>query len=87
MLIKVTIIRDGHGPSEKLIGVRTSGGEVEQVIVSKRILKGSTIEVGLGLAYEDGRILIELPRESTSGKWRVWIPESGIASESLQAAE
>lgn len=86
MLIKVRVLADGHGPSEKLIGVQTSSGEWEQVIVSSRVLRGETIDVGLGLSYENGAVLIELPRESTSGKWRVWVPQNDTI-EAMQAAE
>lgn len=85
MLIKVTLLADGHGPFEKLIGVKTADG-VEQVIVSERILKGTAIEVGLALSQENNNILVELPRESTRGRWRVWVPYSEVV-ENLQAAE
>ena len=86
MLVKVTVLAAGHGPSEQLIGVRTAGGDLEQVIVSRRVLRGSAIEVGQALVQEGGNILVELPRESTSGKWRIWVPESEI-DHNLQAAE
>jgi hypothetical protein len=88
MLIKIKVIAEGPGPSEKLIGVKTSEGDTEQIVVSRRVLRnGHAIEVGLALAAENGNILVELPRESTRGRWRVWVPESEIEEESLHAAE
>lgn len=85
MFVKVKVEGDGPGPSEKIISVKTSEGEAELLIVSHKILQQNTVEVGLPLAFEAGRVLIELPRESTSGRWRIWIPESEI--ENLVAAE
>lgn len=85
MLVKITILADGHGPSEKVIGVKTASGKIEQVMISGRTIKSSAIEVGLHLAHQDGNYLIELPRESTSGRWRIWIPESEV--QQLEAAE
>lgn len=87
MFVKVKVERDGPGPFEKIISIRTSEGEAEPLIVSGRILNENMIDVGLPLAFDDNRILIELPRESISGLWRIWVPQSEVDENSLVAAE
>ena len=88
MLVNVNLMGDGPGPSERVVSLRTRGGESEEVIVSVHDLEGHRIDVGGPLAYENSHYLIELPREASSGKWRVWVPESETNKiMSSQAAE
>jgi hypothetical protein len=86
MLIKCTRLMDGPGPSEAIVGVRTVGGKQEEVVVYTGLLKNGYLQVGPHLSSQKDQVLIELPRESASGRWRVWIPESEIVSEREAAA-
>lgn len=76
MLIRCTLIADGPGPSEAVIGVATTGGGQEEVVISKRLLHDGGIEVGSPLLKKERAYLIELPRESETGRWRIWVPET-----------
>lgn len=65
-------IADGLVPSEKVAIFATADGHEEEVIVSTRHLQGKSLltsEIG----RTGNRVLVELPRESTSGHWRVWV--------------
>lgn len=76
MLVKCQIISDGPGPSEKIVGIRTNGGSEQVVLSGRTIVRGEFLNVGEPLSNEGGLYLVELPRESASGRWRVWVPES-----------
>ena len=89
MRIKCTVVGDGPGPSEAIVSVSTRDG-VEQLVTAKRKLAYNQIEVGEPLAAEgsasDKMYLVELPRETASGRWRVWVPAADL-SRDLMAAE
>ncbi len=76
MRLQVTRISEGPGPGEVVIGVTTITGAMEQVVVHVTGMVGDTIDVGYPLASSEEQRLIELPRESVSGKWRLWVHES-----------
>ncbi|MGH7040393.1 MAG: hypothetical protein ACREE1_19915 [Stellaceae bacterium] len=59
--------------------IPTIGG-AEDVIVHQSQVDASTIEVGFIHEKEDGSLLIELPRETMSGRWRVRVPKSSWAA-------
>ena len=77
MLLKCRYLIDGPGPSEGVIEVTIEGG-TEEVVVNKKSLKNGEIEVGAVIAVRGDFRLVELPRESVSGKWRVWVPSQTI---------
>jgi hypothetical protein len=81
MLIPVHTASTGPGPSEVLIEIQTKDG-IEEVVVSNSQLRDQALEIGSPVGRENGHSLIELPMESASGKWRVW-----VKTESLKAAE
>jgi hypothetical protein len=72
-------IAKGLIPSEKTVFIRRADGAIEEVIVSNKNLSGGKLE-----ASEIGRnkngILIELPRESASGRWRIWVAKSSVGA-------
>jgi len=78
MRLKVKTISDGPGPGEVVIEVTTISGAMEQVVVHVLGMVGDTIDVGYPLASNEDKRLIELPRESVSGKWRLWVPQSAM---------
>lgn len=88
MNVKCDLIAEGPGPSEAIVSILTAEGHREEVVLSRRVIKNGAIDVGAPLLHEDGRYLIELPRESASGRWRIWVPASETADgKSLQPAE
>lgn len=78
MRLRITRLGDGPGPGEVVVEVTTFEGETEQVVVHLTGMEGDTIDVGYPLASNDKQRLIELPRESVSGKWRLWVPQSAM---------
>jgi hypothetical protein len=64
----------GPIPSEKVVTIWTTSS-TEEVIVHASQLDPKGIEVGL-IAQRGNELLIELPRETFSGRWRVWVPKS-----------
>jgi hypothetical protein len=73
----------GHGltPLERVAHIATSSGELEEVAVPASLADSSTIEASL-IGTKDSDALIELPRESATGRWRVWVPTSSLVAES-----
>ncbi len=78
MRLQITRISEGPGPGEVVVGVTTMTGAMEQVIVHVTGMMDDTIDVGYPLASSKDQKLIELPRESESGKWRLWVPQSAM---------
>jgi hypothetical protein len=80
MRVKCKAVTLGPGPTEAVVEITTTDGS-EEVIVSRRLVNNKLLEVGSLVHEGDDRVLLELPRESVSGKWRVWVPRSALARE------
>ena len=78
MRLRVDQLGEGPGPGEVVVGVTTMAGDTEQVIVHVTGMVDDTIDVGYPIASDEEESLIELPRESMSGKWRLWVPQSAM---------
>ena len=76
-LVKCDVLAAGPGPSEKVVEIATSEGREEVVLHSSTLDTQGRMEVGV-LGYLGDRALIELPRESASGRWRVWVPSASV---------
>ena len=87
MFVRFTHLSDGPGPSEVFVAVQTVEGRREEVVISKRQAQTGFIDVGAPIAADDGNFLVELPRESVSGAWRVWVSEAEVTSSVSVAAE
>ena len=70
-------IVDGLMPAEKVARIQSAEGKIEEVAVPEQNIQGGKL-----LAFEIGRskgnVLLELPRERASGRWRIWVKESAI---------
>ncbi len=66
----------GPVPFEKVVTIRTASGS-EELIVHISQIDRNGIEVGL-IAQSGDELLVELPRETLSGRWRVWVPKSAV---------
>ena len=76
MRIKITGREAGAIPSEAVVTIATTHGS-EEVIV--HISQASSDSVEAGFIGEKGdEVLVELPRETLSGRWRVWIPREEV---------
>jgi hypothetical protein len=48
------------------------------MVLDERSLQKDTIEVGFPITQHNNLRLIELPAETASGTWRVWVDESQL---------
>ena len=78
MYLRCTQVAFGPGPSDVIIRVDTEDGW-EEIIVHRDILKNERVDVGFPIAKRNGSILIELPRESVSGRNRVWVSTESVS--------
>jgi hypothetical protein len=80
MRLKVNHVSNGPGPGEVIVEITTANGQTEEVIVDTRSLDAHDIEVGQPIAQRNGHTLVELPRETMSGRWRIWVDNSQVAA-------
>jgi hypothetical protein len=77
MFLKCTVRMEGPGPSEKIVEVETSDGPMELVVDIDSLCGVDRLAVQ-PVHRNNGKTLVELPRESTSGQSRVWIFSSNL---------
>jgi len=70
-------IVEGLIPSEKIARIRSVDGRVEEVAVSETQISGKTIVASM-IGRDENKVLVELPRETSSGRWRVWVLETQL---------
>lgn len=68
---------EGLMPKEKIAKIETADGKSEVVSVSSRNIHGNKLVASL-IGRSGENVLIELPRESASGRWRIWVKASAI---------
>jgi hypothetical protein len=85
MRLIVEEVGKGLHPSEAVVAVKTADG-VQRLVVSSRSIQKGTISVGWPLGEREGTILVELPRETQSGAWRVWVPKDQLIEEERMRA-
>jgi hypothetical protein len=73
-------VEDGLTPLEKVVHITTTNGELEEVAVPSSLAGDATLMASL-VGTRDSDALIELPRESVTGRWRVWVPTSSLVEE------
>lgn len=72
--IRIKTVLEGPGPAEAIIAIPRTDGREEEVVVPRDIIQNGTIEVGRVSGEENaGPVLVELPTESASGNWRLWV--------------
>ena len=81
--IRIEELGQGQHPSEVMISVATKDGR-ETLIVDRRSIKDHTIDVGYPVGSDGEHLLVELPRETMRGLWRVLISRA-ILSEDVHA--
>ena len=72
MRVRIEEIGAGQHPSEKVVRIETLDGP-EQLVVDRRSISEQSLDVGYPVGQHDGRYLVELPRETFRGAWRVWV--------------
>lgn len=71
------VIHPGLIETERVAIVKTAAGGTEEVTVSARSIEEDTIPAAF-IGQDDGRVLVELPRETSSGRWRLWVPKEQV---------
>jgi hypothetical protein len=88
-MMRLTVEQIGKGihPSEMVVSIRTADGVQQRLVVSARSVQNNTIPIGWPLGERaDGSILVELPRETQNGAWRIWVPRDQIIEEKRMRA-
>ncbi len=80
MGVKVERIRTGLHPQEVVVALRTLTGAIEKLVVHQRMLKNESIDIGYPISASDDAYLVELPQETTTGAWRVWVSKDSVHS-------
>jgi len=70
-------VSDGLTPNEKVARVQTADGKSEEVAVSAQNIQNDKL-LAFVIGRDEGNVLVELPRESASGRWRIWVKEAAI---------
>lgn len=75
---------DGLMPTEKIALVESAEGQIEEITVSKENLIGDSL-VADEIGRQDGKVLVELPRETASGSWRIWVKDFTLRQSAVGA--
>jgi hypothetical protein len=67
----------GPQPSEAVVAIDKKEGGQEEVVLDRRLICDDTIEVAKIGANREA-VLVELPQESASGAWRIWVDGAGL---------
>jgi hypothetical protein len=86
MRVKVDEVGKGLHSSEVVVQIETAEGEPQRLVVDRRSIVDGTIEVGYPVRRDNGHYLIELPRETIDGSWRVWVSKDVLVGEALEGA-
>lgn len=68
-------VKRGLIPAEKTVYITSAEGVKEELTVSNKSLCKGRLEVS-EIARKSKAVLVELPRETASGRWRVWVKQS-----------
>lgn len=83
-MIKVSTnsVVDGLMPSEKIAYIQVAGGGIEEVSVSAADISedNKLMASFIGKDKDTDRVLVELPRESASGRWRIWVNAAAVGA-------
>ena len=86
MRIKIQKQEAGLHPSEVIVTIATVSG-TQELVVDTNSAKQNSIDVGSPIAKRGDAYLVELPSETSNGKWRVWITRDSTIEEAMEAAE
>ncbi len=78
MRVRVLDVEDWLHPDEVVATVDTEDG-AEQVVLSRSSIERDSILVGYPVGQRNGSsLLVELPRETLTGAWRVWVKKDNL---------
>jgi len=77
MLLRVETIGNGLHPNEVVVAIKTTTAR-ERLVVPRQSIINDAIEIGWPIRIKDETFLVELPRETQTGGWRVWVPQNQV---------
>jgi hypothetical protein len=77
--VKAKIVRGAIG-SERIAYITTAEGVCAEVVLSAA-QTGTNHILAAEVARDNNNVLIELPQETSSGYWRVWVDKNQILRE------
>ena len=80
MRVMIEEVGSGQHPSEKVVRIQTAEGP-EQLVVDHRSIHNQTLDVGFPVGKNNGHLLVELPRETFRGAWRVWVEKNIVIAD------
>lgn len=85
MRLKVEKVEEGLHPSEVVATVRTKTGS-EEITLHPRSIHDNSIVIGWPVGIDGPYRLVELPRSTSRGVRRIWVPKDDLVNdESLRA--
>lgn len=76
--IRIRDTAPGQHPSEVAVKLITADGTKQTLYLDKTSIENGAFDIGYPVGEDGGRLLVELPRETTSGQWRVWLNKSDV---------
>jgi hypothetical protein len=64
-------------PNELIVSLKTVSGS-EKLVVHKRSIEDNSLNVGYPIDASEAGYLVELPMETLTGSWRVWVPKEEV---------
>jgi len=80
MRLKVKELGEGLHPSEMYVSVETKDGP-QELAVDPSSVHASTLIVGWPVEKRGSYLLVELPRPTSVGARRVWVPKDDLIPE------
>lgn len=77
MRIKITTVGEGLHPDEVVIALETRDG-IEGLVVDRQHLDDDYLHIGWPVGGDGAFYLVELPRETFRGRWRVWMKKDKL---------
>lgn len=80
MKLRAAKVGDGLHHSEVVVSIHTDKGD-EGLVLDKRSFRDGFVSIGFPIRAEGDAFLVELPRETSTGNWRVWVDKSQLIPE------
>src|SRR5262249_10501690 len=81
--LRIERVGPGQHPSEVVVAINTGDGGREELIVDRRSIDQESVAVGYPIGSEGDQLLVELPRETLRGNWRVWVSRESLIKEAV----
>ena len=77
MWVKIREIGKALHPNEVVVEVKTATG-ADRLVVDRRSIQNQSLYIGSPVGQKGKHYLIELPRETMGGSWRVWVGDGQL---------